>query len=183
MNVLIKMNVTLPIWVRLIFKSRTKNQQTKIQKLMKTTFSIIVTFLGLQSSLLFANGSSAQTSYSDLMIYPSFEAVNASPASEISEAELKELAPVLPIEADFNDNDLITLSSSSLVVSASLAPAIPTEADFNDSDAGNLNSLLPYLAPSVPVEADFQDNDTMVNQDSSNLAPGSPSEATFDDIV
>ena len=150
---------------------------------MKTTFSIIVTFLGLQSGLLFANGSSAQTIYSDLLPYPSFEAVTTTSVSDINDAELKVLAPVLPVEADFNDNDLVTPYNSYLAAPASLAPVTPTEADFNDSDADNLSSLLPYLVPSVPGEADFLDTDSVVSGDSSGLAPVSPSEATFDDIV
>ena len=148
---------------------------------MKTTFSIIVTVLGLQSGLLFANGSSAQAIYSELLPYPSYEAVPATSVSDFNASELRELAPVLPVEADFSDNDLVTLSSSSPSVSASLAPVTPAEADFNDSDADNLNSLLPYLPPSIPGEADFQDTDTFIGGDS--LAPVSPSEATFDDIV
>lgn len=141
-----------------------------------------MTFLGLQTSLLFANGSSAQTSYTDLMTFPSYETVIATTAADISETELKGLAPVLPVEADFSDNDLAPLNSSS-AAPASLAPVTPAEADFNDSDADNLNSLLPYLAPIIPVEADFQDTDTVIGGDSSGLAPVSPSEATFDDIV
>jgi len=148
---------------------------------MKTTFSIIVTVLGLQSGLLFANGSSAQTIYSELLPYPTYEALTAPSVADFNAAELRELAPVLPVEADFSDNDLVTLSSSSPSVSALLAPVTPAEADFNDSDADNLNTLLPYLTPNLPGEADFQDTDTVIGGDS--LAPVSPSEATFDDIV
>jgi len=169
-----------------MIESSSKAKQTnttKILKPMKTTFSIIVTVLGLQSSLLFANGSSAQTIYSELLPYTSYEAVTAPSSADFNAAELRELAPVLPVEADFSDNDLVTLSSSSPSVPALLAPVAPAEADFNDSDADNLNTLLPYLAPIVPGEADFQDTDTVVGRDSSGLAPVSPSEATFDDIV
>ena len=169
-----------------MFESSSKGRQTnstKIMKPMKTTFSIIVTVLGLQSGLLFANGSTAQTMYSDLMFYPSYEAVAVTSVSDISNAELKVLAPVLPVEADFSDNDLVTVNGSSPAAPASLAPATPAEADFYDSDADNLNSLLPYLAPIIPGEADFQDTDTVAGGDSSGLAPVSPSEATFDDIV
>lgn len=148
---------------------------------MKTTFSIIVTVLGLQSGLLFANGSSAQAIYSEVLNNPYYEAVAAPSSADFNAAELKELAPVLPVEADFNDNDLASPSSSSPVVSTILAPTTPSEADFHDSDADNLNSLLPYLTPSIPGEADFQDTDTVVS--GASLAPVSPSEATFDDIV
>jgi hypothetical protein len=167
-----------------MFESSSKGQKTKsikIQKLMKTTFYITVAILGLQSNLLFANGSSAQTVYSDLVFYPSVEIVNtASEMSLISAAEMKELAPVVPVEADFIDNDLVTLS---IPTSPALAPVTPREADFEDSDADNLNLLLPDLAPKAPGEADFQDADFSSNGEAVRLAPSVPSEAIFEDLV
>ncbi|GEM_PF-502247 len=176
--------VTLPQGVRLMFESSSKGQKAKsikIQKLMKTTFYITVAILGLQSNLLFANGSSAQTVYSDLVFHPSVETVNtAFEMPVISAAELKELAPVIPVEADFSDNDLVTLS---VPASPALAPVTPREADFEDSDADNLNLLLPELAPKAPGEADFQDADISGNGEAMRLAPSVPSEAIFEDLV
>jgi hypothetical protein len=169
-----------------MFESSSKGQKTnstKIPKPMKATFSIILTVLGLQYGLLFANGTSAQAIFSEALTYPLYEAVPSTLVSDFNAEELKVLAPVLPVEADFSDNDLVTLSSSSPASPTTLAPCTPAEADFYDSDADNLNTLLPYLAPIVPGEADFQDTDTVVGRDSSALAPVSPSEATFDDIV
>ena len=177
-------NVTLPKWVRLMFKSSSKERQTnstKIQKLMKTTFHIIVIIFGLQSSLLFANGTSAQTIYSDLLPYPSIDIINTmTELPAISAAELKELAPVNPPEADFSENDLVPLSTPA---TGTLAPAIPKEAGFDDSDADNLNLMLPDLAPKTPGEADFMDANTTDNEEAGNLAPIVPAEAGFEDLV
>ena len=119
--------------------------------------------------------------YTELLSYHPYEMSDAVSGFEfINSAELKVLAPVLPVEADFSDNDLVAICT---VAPCSLAPVTPAEADFNDSDTDNLNSLLPNLTPSIPGEADFLDTDTVISGDSSGLAPVSPSEATFDDIV
>ncbi|MCX6287026.1 MAG: hypothetical protein NTY96_07925 [Bacteroidetes bacterium] len=149
---------------------------------MKTTFYIIVTFFGLQSNFLFANGTSAQTIYSDELSYHSNAIVNTVSAVVpfISIEDLKILAPGTPNEADFSDNDLITLSAPA---SRTLAPVTPIEADFNDSDADNLNLLIPNLAPKTPGEADFLDTDTTNSGEGCKLAPVAPAEATFEDLV
>ncbi|MCX6280922.1 MAG: hypothetical protein NTU51_03095 [Bacteroidetes bacterium] len=149
---------------------------------MKPTFYIIVTFFGLQSGFLFANGSSAQTIGTGMLSYHTYTThVNSVPeVSAITSSDLNVLAPVTPSEADFNDNDLVIASVPSTVL---LAPVTPEEADFSDSDAGNLNLLIPYLSPCIPSEADFLDTDTVVGGDSPSLAPVLPSEASFDDIV
>ncbi|MCX6283147.1 MAG: hypothetical protein NTW31_02765 [Bacteroidetes bacterium] len=148
---------------------------------MKTTFYIIVTFLGLQSSLLFANGSSAQTMNAGLLSYISIETPGpAVEASAISLSDLKVLAPVCPVEADFSDNDLIVVN---IATSSTLAPVTPVEADFNDSDADNLTLLLQDLAPVTPVEADFPDIDISNSGDNRVLAPVNPTEATFEDLL
>lgn len=148
---------------------------------MKTTFYIIVTFFGLQSNLLFASGTEAQNVYSMLnpLAYEMTEASNESPA--ISEAELRSLAPVNPTEADFSDNDLAPLRTVS--VNEPLAPQNPAEADFSDSEASSLEILFPGLSPVIPSEADFQDSDNLRIQESKALAPATPTEAGFDDIV
>jgi len=177
--------VTLASGFRLIIESTPNamtTKSTKIQKVMKTTFYIIAAILGLQSNLLFATGTSAQTIYSDLMTsYSVIEAVN--PVSEnngISLAELKELAPVNPAEAGFSDNDPTTLS---VPAPRALAPVTPKEANFDDSDEVMLNSLIYDLAPVLPSEADFPDTDITNGEEAGNLAPVIPFEATFEDVV
>ncbi len=148
---------------------------------MKTTFYIIVTFLGLQSSLLFANGSAAQTMNPGLLSYRSIETSgSAVEASAISLSDLKGLAPVCPGEADFSDNDLVVVN---VAAPGTLAPVTPAEADFSDSDVDNLNLLLQDLAPSTPGEADFPDIDTSKSGENGVLAPVNPTEATFEDLL
>lgn len=148
---------------------------------MKTTFYIIATFFGLQSSFLFANGTSAQTLFADLLKYPAFELSHAANAvSAINEAELKVLAPILPGEADFSDNDI---APSSVPASSSLAPVTPKEASFEDSDLDDLQSLILDLAPVTPSEADFMDTDTSLNLEVINLQPVLPIEAPFEEHV
>ena len=182
MNQVNTLHVTLPKAGRLMFESSLREQlsnSNKIQKLMKTTFYIIVAFFGLQSNLLFASGTSAQSVYSDLLPYPSIE-VMYSPAEmpAISAASLKELAPVIPSEADFSDNDLF---SPSVTAISTLTPVSPKEADFDDSDADNLNLLTPELAPKTPAEADFLDEDIIFVPVTGNLTPSVPEEATFEE--
>ena len=141
-----------------------------------------MTIFGLQTNLLFANGTTAQTIYSEQLSYHASEMLNAAFAvvPSISSEDLKGLSPVTPAEADFSDNDLVTVSSSAAIT---LAPATPTEADFKDSDADNLSLLLPELAPVIPGEADFPDADTINNVGTVNLAPMVPAEATFEDHI
>ena len=176
-------NVTLPKGKRLMFESNLKEQRVssiKIKKLMKTTFYITVMIFGLQSSLLFANGTSAQAIYPDHMSYMVYDIGNeVADEPAISLDELKVLAPVNPMEADFSDNDLIPLSSPA---QSTLAPVTPGEADFNDSDADILNALVLDLAPKTPDEADFLDADTATVWKAGKLAPVVPEEATFEDL-
>ncbi len=119
---------------------------------MKTTIYILSIFLATHSNFLFAN---------------------------INSAELKRLAPVNPVEADFSDNDLAPASSPTVTF---LAPVTPPEADFMDSDSDNLNLIVSDLAPITPAEADFSDSDTTVETVSACLAPIIPAEASFYEI-
>lgn len=154
---------------------------TKNQKLMKTTFYIVLTFFGLQSNLLFANGTEAQSVYTPMLPFAGFEVTNTvTEVPGISLSELKGLAPVSPAEADFSDNDLVPVSAPAATL---LAPVTPKEADFNDSDIDSLKQLLPELEPKVPGEADFTDTDTTYNRAAGMLAPVNPAEATFEELV
>jgi hypothetical protein len=85
-------------------------------------------------------------------------AINTSTARESNAGhatgskDIRNLAPVIPIEADFNEDDI-----NMIVDIQKLAPVIPIEADFNDGNT-NLTFDLRALAPTTPVEADFLDS-------------------------
>ena len=115
---------------------------------MKTTFYIILAFFGLQSNLLFAYSTSAQTIYSE----PMEAAFSDNDLVPSSSPALYSLAPVTPREADFSDSDSDDLNSLMM----DLAPKTPDEADFLDSNTptgmGDMN-----LAPVLPSEATFED--------------------------
>ena len=84
-------------------------------------------------------------------------ALNRSYASEpaiekaLSMKDIQSLAPLAPIEADFNDN-IVNLTFDI----QNLAPATPVEADFNDDMDQVADSAA--LAPTMPSEADFSDS-------------------------
>ena len=148
---------------------------------MKTTFYIIATLFGLQSNFLFANGTSAQTIFAEVLKYPAIELSHiATEVTSISMADLKVLAPVAPVEADFSDNDI---APASVPASSSLAPVTPKEASFDDSDIIDLESLILELAPTTPSEADFLDTDTVMSGEVFRLHPVLPTEATFEEHV
>ena len=66
--------------------------------------------------------------------------------------DIQNLAPVIPVEADFNDGDInMTFDIRNL------APVIQIEADFNDDDI-NQTFDIRALAPTTPFEADFSDS-------------------------
>jgi len=179
-----------------------KPNQTKNQKLMKTTFSIIVAFFGLQSNLILANGGNAQALFTDNVPAINRETHTADdgvppanlffiralvpviPSAAMFEdeeltAELSSLSPDNPKEADFSDSDLVPESSPAI---HSLAPITPAEADFNDSDGG-LNPAMLDLAPLTPKEADFMDTEITVSSVNASLAPAVPDKAEFEDHV
>jgi len=87
----------------------------------------------------------------------------ANPTATIT---LNSLAPILPVEATFEDavvmNDLAYLASNT-----------PTEAQFEDLSDELVSAL--NLAPLTPVEVDFEDA-----VDFSSLAPAVPAEADFE---
>ena len=184
MNLSRKQTVTLPIVPRLITESSLEQQKTKPTKnitTMKTTFYIIATFFGLQSNFLFASGTSAQTYLAEVLRYPVIELTHAvTEVSAINLADLKVLAPVIPGEADFSDNDL---APASVPASITLAPATPKEAGFEDSDLDDLKSLILDLAPVTPSEADFMDTETSMSFEVNNLQPVLPIEASFEEHV
>jgi len=178
-----------------------ETKSNKNQILMKTTFYIIVTVFGLQSNLLFANGSNAQALLTERITVLTREVHNFSsgvppvnllyirdlapliPAAASFEddamaVDLRSLSPENPKEADFRDSDLVPESSPV----HSLAPVIPAEADFIDSDGGLIPAVLD-LAPLTPKEADFTDTDINGNCGTGSLAPVVPENAEFEDHV
>ena len=96
----------------------------------------------LVCGIIFLSGISINTSYA------------RKPAAEkaFSTKDIQNLAPVTPVEADFND-DVTNLTFDIIA----LAPTTPCEADFND-DVTNLTFDTIALAPTTPNEADFSDS-------------------------
>ena len=101
---------------------------------MKTIMYILTAFLTFSFSTLYASA-------------------NGDPERFISASEL---APVVPVEATFEESvpDMDNLYSLMLKV---LAPIAPTEADFSDNGASS-PALLQNLEPVLPGEADFSDS-------------------------
>jgi hypothetical protein len=106
-------------------------------KLMKTIYKSILVII-----VLFLSGMTINTNYAGK---PAIEKV-------FSTKNIQNLAPVTPIEADFNDAD-ITLAFDIIT----LAPTMPIEADFN-TDSIDLTFDIRTWAPTTPAEADFSDS-------------------------
>ena len=101
---------------------------------MKATMLIFAAVLSLQVSILFAENNESGSS------------VN----SEAVSFHIDALAPVTPVEADFEESfGTVDIHYFDLSV---LAPVTPEEADFNENiEAGNIS-----LSPVTPDEADFE---------------------------
>jgi hypothetical protein len=106
---------------------------------MKTMFYIFAAFLILNTGSLFAG--------TDNDVHPG--APNA-PAPSV-----KELAPVTPKEATFEDGDFAP--EARVVDLISLMPQIPMIADF-DSFIPDSSFSIERLMPQAPAEATFPDN-------------------------
>jgi hypothetical protein len=100
---------------------------------MKATTIIMAAVLSLLGSSLFAENN-----------------INLAPvAGANATISLVSLAPVTPVEATFEE--IVTLTDYSV-----FAPAIPLEADFNDNEMIQPVDYS-TLAPATPAEADFSD--------------------------
>jgi hypothetical protein len=127
---------------------------------MKTLTIIITAILSLQISTLFA-GSDCPIDKSSIDNKASY---------------CVSLAPTAPLEATFEDEEMILDLSK-------YAPSTPKEATFEDESEteGISAELLKSVAPSVPAQADFNDDDTVQSADLGLLAPKAPAEADFTD--
>jgi hypothetical protein len=142
------------------------------QKKMKTKSIILAAVLTLTASMLFAGN--------DIVINRI--------ANENTSVTLAAIAPVTPTEATFEEVSTVTIDF------ANLAPSLPLEADFSDAipvtpaeasfeEISTVIIDLANLAPSLPLEADFSDAAPAENIDMTNLAPAAPAEADFNDSV
>jgi hypothetical protein len=128
----------------------------KHQYNMKATIITIAAILALQMNVLFAgNGNSYGTPVTN----------------ENSSNILTSLAPTTPVEANFEDDALLTDY-------AALAPVTPAEATFDDVSS-EMTSFAD-LAPVTPAVADFEDNIDAIALNLTSLAPTTPAEADFD---
>lgn len=117
---------------------------------MKSTTIIIAAALTLSVNVLFAGNDNTS-------------ATEASPATSIT---LASFAPNFPVEADFNDAEMI-------YDAAYLAPGNPTEASFDEMSYEMVSAL--NLAPVVQSTADVDDE-----IDYAYLAPAVPAQADFE---
>jgi hypothetical protein len=104
---------------------------------MKTKIISLLTILALNFSISFANTNVTFTEIKPV------------------ERTLIKLAPVSPVEADFND--LVPVANASSTI---LLPVTPKEATFDDesyTDPIKEESLLKSLSPSTPDEAGFEE--------------------------
>lgn len=102
---------------------------------MKTKSIILAAVLTLTASMLFAGN--------DIVINRI--------ANENTSVTLAAIAPVTPTEATFEEVSTVTIDF------ANLAPSLPLEADFSDAAPAE-NIDMTNLAPAAPVEADFNDS-------------------------
>ena len=102
---------------------------------MKTTSYIIAAVLSLQVSLLYAGNNETRTS---------------SPKEAVT-ITITSLAPVTPPEATFED---ATETNDFLFDFSDFSPVVPMEADFSDNEPERINDYK-LLAPVTPAEADF----------------------------
>ncbi len=100
---------------------------------MKTITLLLAAFFSLQFSVLFASNPVNKLNLK----------------TEINIADLTNLVPTTPLEADFSD--VVPVAHTDLF---NLAPAIPLEADFNDSPDEIFN--LPTFNSMLPKVADFE---------------------------
>jgi hypothetical protein len=105
---------------------------------MKTKIISLLTILAFSFSISFASTS-----------------VKFSEIRPVERTIIKNLAPVSPVEADFNE-----LVPEVNAYNAILLPVTPKEATFDDEtyqESNNEELLLNTLAPTTPKEADFED--------------------------
>ena len=123
---------------------------------LKATTIIIIAVLSLQVSILFAGNTYPPiTPNKDASASCCVSLVTTSPAVAIfkEDATLTDytgLAPVAPMEVDFNDD----VDLNDAVMIQSLAPVTPLEADFNDDFYLTVDFCA--LTPTTPAEADFE---------------------------
>jgi hypothetical protein len=98
----------------------------------------------------------------------------------ITESLLKDLAPVTPKEASF-DEELTGMDNSMLT--RSLAPVTPRTASFDDSVTTEISikQILQLLAPKTPKEVDFNDPVEIINN-FRQFSPVTPHEASFEEV-
>ncbi len=100
------------------------------------------------------------------VLYASNDNITAPVANTNTTITLTSLAPIVPMEATFED-------AIDMTDFASLAPSTPTEAQFEDISYESVAAL--NLPPVTPVIADFEDE-----LDFNSLAPIIPVEADFE---
>ena len=82
------------------------------------------------------------------------------------------LAPVVPMEATFEELDVTVIDA------ALLAPVIPAEVTFEDFTTDMITPAV--LAPAIPAAADFEDVPGVASFENKILAPVTPAEADFE---
>lgn len=98
----------------------------------------------------------------------------------ITESLLRNLAPVTPKEASF-DEELTGMDNNFSI--GSFAPVTPGTATFDDTIPSEMSmqEIIKLLAPKSPKEVEF--NDPVVSYDNLNqFKPVIPHEASFEDI-
>ena len=92
--------------------------------------------------------------------------------------EMINLAPVMPILADFSD-----VIPEPAPNSVSMIPVTPKEADFEDETTNDVNGIMLNIeSPTTPKEAEFEDLNTRENNNLSET-PTTPDEAYFDETI
>lgn len=122
---------------------------------MKATTIIIIAFLCLQVSILFAsNDFPPLTSNNDDGASYCISLMPTTPAEatfkDIATFDVNQLMPITPTEATFDD---MPSEISSIFI---LAPVTPTIADFDDDTVAVIAVDYGMLAPVTPTEADFE---------------------------
>jgi hypothetical protein len=148
----------------------TKTRRLKI-KTMKTTnmltmksLYILAAILGVQFNTTFAAVNFTElpglSNKTEIVVNSQLTPVTPDEATFEDAAEMSEptfkisdLAPVLPIVADFNDG-----APTAEISMLNLAPVTPKEADFEDVTGIKSNTSIQDLAPVTPVTADFEDH-------------------------
>ena len=123
---------------------------------MKTIFTLLAAIFTLQAGIIFADNNtfSAPASSANSTSFITFLAP-VTPAEATFEVDIAStidfanLAPVVPIEADFND-----VAPESAIDLLNLMPVTPAEADFYDAPDGVVD--IHALAPVTPAVADFE---------------------------